>query len=131
MDIEIENGRALINQVSVRAYPARVDTSLQTLFQLDSDIPIPALSSIEIKGNWADPNGGGAINATNIQTMVTGTGYTFFDGIATPMWENIVITPSIGAEGFVYKVYNNGAAGILNSFNIRGFGIYPYNPVEA
>jgi hypothetical protein len=134
MDIEIENGNALANLVTIRAYPSRVDDEPVKVFQLDKPKTIAAMANfIKIIGTYADPSGGGQINAKEfVAPMVSGTHYRFTDvSGAIDLTSQITVTERYGTNRFVHTLRNNGQQGVLRQFDIYALGIYPYNPEEV
>lgn len=133
MDVEIENGEALANFVTITAFPSRVDETPVKLFQLDKNRNIAAMSTFKVVGTYANPNGGGPINVLSVVTpMVTGTNYRFTNADDTEdRSTQLIITEAYGTNRFRHFVLNNGKQGVLRQFDIYGYGIYPYNPEEV
>lgn len=133
-DLDIVHGRHLLNDVAFTVFPRVVDTTLKVLFTLGEPIFVPELGTIEFTGYFSDPAGGNQISGTNLQNPVITTDYLMFanaDGTGTNLSANITLTPSYSADGAKYTVVNSGAAGYITFFNQRGFGIYPYNPIDV
>lgn len=137
MDITSEYGRNVINHFTAWANPRRVDTSNVILFKLDSPIALGSGPEIEIKGTWADPAGGRSISAQDIIDPVITTDYLVFseeDGSGTNISSSLVFTfKDFGSSGFTVKVIQShpNFNGWLTSFQVRGHGVYNYNPIQA
>lgn len=137
MDITSEYGKNVINHFTAWANPRRVDTSNVILFKLDSPIALGSGPEIEIKGTWADPAGGRSISAQDIIDPVITTDYLVFseeDGSGTNISSSLVFTfKDFGSSGFTVKVIQShpNFNGWLTSFQVRGHGVYNYNPIQA
>ena len=131
-EIKLEPEPTLFNQVEITAYPTRTDPSPVKLFQLDVPINFAPNMRQTIKGRWANPDGGGAINAFDIVTpLITGTNYTFTNFPNT----QDVSTTLFNLSWFRSSTYNiqffATRYGVLRRLDIYGRGIYPYNPISA
>lgn len=137
VDVESDYGKQVINYFTVEANPRRKDTSTQVLFKLDTPILIGSGQTVTIKGNYADPTGGLPINA-NPADMITPTtptdykAWTNQDGTGTDFSASLVLVSTpFGTEGFTHQVRNDSIyAGWITKYNVRGLGIYNYNPIE-
>lgn len=131
-DTEVVYGENLINRMTVNAFPQRVDFTPQILFQLSAPIQIGPGETVEVKGTYSDPNGGGTpINAQNMIAPVADTDYKFYSALAADITAALSISASYGSEGFTHQVTNTGSvSGSLTILNCRGYGIYTYNPIE-
>lgn len=133
--VDSDYGKDVINYFTVRANPRRYDTSVQILFKLDQPLPISTGQTIRIKGNYADPAGGSPISGNNMIVPTTPTDYkawTNSNGTGIDISASIVLdsTP-FGGDGFTHAVRNNQTyPGWITQYNVRGFGIYNYNPIE-
>lgn len=139
MKVDVESGENVLNDISSKAYPRRVDTSIQTLFTLRNPI---SLTGGEIKTNirapYVDPNGGGTKVNANPSTMVTlvkNTDYQMFlnsDGTGTDLTNALRLNYTFGTEGTTFnEIQNTGTtSGWVTKLNVRGYGIYFYEPIE-
>lgn len=133
--IEASFGEHQINLFRSWANPRRVDTSAQILFQLNQPIAIASGQTITIKGTYADPSGGAAINGQNMITPAATTDYlvnTLEDGSGTNITASLsLISIDYGTEGFTHQVKNTStSSGFVIKYNTRGYGIYVYNPIQ-
>jgi len=134
IDVESDYGDGVINYITLRANPRRLSASAEILFQLDEPIPIGSSQTIEIRGSYADPQGGFPINGQDMIAPVITTDYlanTAQDGSGTNISANLTIVTGYGTEGFTHQVTNGSTSnGWITKFNCRGTGIYNYNPIE-
>jgi hypothetical protein len=131
---EAPYGDRVINRVETKGFPRRLDASVQVLFQLDEPIAIATGRTYILEGTWADPAGGGAINAQDHVTPVATTDYlanTAEDGSGSNITSDLEITVwRPGTDGFVAAIKNNNAALMyVTRFHPRAIGIYEYNPI--
>jgi len=136
MDIFSEYGTDVINHFTATAIPRRVDTSLVVLFKLDSPIALGSGPVVEIKGSYADPAGGRQISGQDIVDPVITTDYLVnskSDGTGTNLSSSLVFSSiQFGTEGFTVRIYNSSTTnGWLTKFNVRGHGVYNYNPISV
>lgn len=137
MEIVSEYGNDVINHFTATATPRRVDTSFVVLFNLDEPIALGSGPEIEIKGTYADPAGGAQISAQDVIDPVITTDYLVFsaeDGSGSNLSGYLTFTfKQFGTEGFTVKVKNTypSANGWLTKFNVRGHGVYNYNPISV
>lgn len=126
-------GQDVINHLTVQANPRRVDTSPVILFRLDAPFAINSGSTVELRGYYADPNGGAPCRGQNMIDPVATTDYlanTKSDGTGTNKTGALVITTGYGTEGFTHRIKNtDGGTVWVWKFNCRGYGIYNYNAV--
>lgn len=129
-----EYGTRMLNYITLKAFPRRVDTSLVILFRLSKPILIGSGRTVTIKGGYSDPNGGASCNAQGLVTPVIYTDYDARqneDGSGTIITADLSISAVFGSDGFTHTVTNTGAtSGYIITYNIRGYGIYTYNPIE-
>lgn len=133
MDVLDEYGKSVINQFTVTANPRRVDTAPVTLFKLDAPMMIGSWQTLEIKGNYVDPNGGDQINAQD--TPVPTIDYEMRsneDGSGTDLTANLhILSTQYGSEGFTHTVRNESSSiAYISKFDILGYGIYVYNTID-
>jgi len=137
MDVVSEYGNDVVNHFTAWANPRRVDTSNVVLFNLDSPIALGSGPLVEIKGTYADPAGGAQISGQNIIDPVLTTDYLVNskeDGSGTNISTDLIFSSiQLGTEGFTVRVKNSNTSfnGWLTKFNVRGKGVYNYNPISA
>lgn len=129
-----EYGAKTLNYITLKAFPRRIDTSLVVLFRLSKPILIGSGQTITIKGSYSDPNGGASCNAQGLVNPVANTDYLAYqneDTSGTIITADLSIVASYGSDGFSHQVTNTGAtSGYITQYNIRGYGVYTYNPIE-
>lgn len=134
---ELEYGEHLINELTVRHNPTRVDNSLSVLFSLNAPIYIAAGQTLlDFKVSYKDPTGGsGRINGSNMQPPVPVTDYRMFvnpNGTGADLTASLSFTVEYGSSGAVYKSMTNTGAigGWLTVLQARGFAVFIDQPVE-
>lgn len=135
LDFSAPYGENILNHATIWANPRRVDTSAQILFKLDQAFAIGSGKTFEFKGTYADPAGGLPINGQNMITPVATTDYlmnTKSDGSGTNITVSLtIVSITFGTEGYTAQLKNtNALTGWIIKFNVRGFGIYNYNPIQ-
>lgn len=133
MSVIDEYGKRVINQFTVTANPRRVDTAPQVLFKLDAPMLIGSWQTLEIKGNYVDPNGGDQINAQDNPTpTINYEMRSNEDATGTDLTANLhVLSTHFGSEGFTHVVRNeSNSAAYITTFDILGYGIYVYNTID-
>lgn len=133
----ITYGDQLINRITVIAYPKRLDSSAQVLYNLDNVMMIGSAETLTFRATYADPSGGATVNAVS-DTMVAPVATTDYtmntesDGSGTDITSDLVVSPVYGTEGITYTVTNNSIyTGYITKLQARGYGVYSYNPTEA
>lgn len=135
-DLGVSYGRGMVNRMTVRAYPKRIDTSVQVLYKLESPMQIGSGETVTFRGGYTDPTGGATVNAdpTTMVPPAATTDYTMNterDGSGTNITANAVVVAVYGTEAVNYSVTNNSAYTGYFSVQARGYGIYQYNPIEG
>ena len=139
MKVDIDTGENVLNKVSARVYPRRVDTSIQTLFTLQYPILLTAgETKTNIRGQYTDPNGGGTkVNAdpATMVAMVTGTHYRMTqnsDGTGADLTAALQIVYTFGSEGITFdSIHNTGSiSGYVSTLKAQGKGTYFYEPID-
>jgi hypothetical protein len=88
-----------------------------------------------LKGTWANPEGGEPVGGRDMITPVITTDYLMNsaeDGSGVDISADLIFTIEMGSEGFTaYMTSTNSTypVGYVTKFNVRGTGIYQYNPV--
>lgn len=133
--LDVTYGDNVRNQIRIRAYPKRVDTSDQVLFALESPLLVPSGVTTKITGTFRDPASKQQICGINMVAPVATTDYlcnTVSDGSGTNITASVTVTATYSANSVTYIIYNaNTQAGYMTRLQSRGRGIYPYNPIEA
>lgn len=70
IDASLRYGDAIVNRVTVQAFPKRLDTEDTILYSLSSPMPIATEETITFRAQYTDPTGGNRVNASN-GTMIT------------------------------------------------------------
>jgi concanavalin A-like lectin/glucanase superfamily protein len=144
-DFKAVYGDSVINRATAIVYPRRLDTSPQILFQLDKAFELTQRpfdddkrgQNFVLKGTWANPNGGTPVGGRDMVTPVITTDYLMNsaeDGSGTNISSSLYFEIEMGTEGFTAYLANTDATyptGYVTKFNVRGTGIYDYNPIEA
>jgi hypothetical protein len=116
------------NDAFIRNYPTKTDTSLHVLFELGTPILIAAGRTIELIGNYTDPEGGNVVNGTNMQTPVANTDFELFaneDGTGTNGTPSGTVSATYYGDVVEYRVKNNSTVPYwLTKLQARGYGIY-------
>lgn len=131
-DAEWKSGENVVNQMSVNNIPRKTDASLVVLYRISSPIQIGTTKKLIIDGSYSDPNGGTLISAVEI--VISVSDYTFnsaADGTGTDLIGNLEVLFVKGAGGFHAELVNDGPAGYLTSFQVRGKGRYKYSRIET
>ncbi|MEP0806257.1 MAG: hypothetical protein HRF47_12250 [Chloroflexota bacterium] len=136
-EMETDFGENLINELTVRNNPVRVDDTLQVLFSLDEPIEIGAGQTLpDMMVTYKDPTGGGLrINGTNLQTPVINTDYKMWsnrNGTGTDLTSNLSFTVEFGTSGAIIRSLTNtgDTTGFITKLDLRGYGVYTDNPIE-
>ncbi len=139
MKADVETAKNVLNDLSCKVYPRRVDVSNQTLFTLRQPISLTGgETKTNIRAPYVDPNGGGTKVNANPATMVTlvkNTDYQMFlnsDGSGTDLTNALSLAYTFGTEGTTFNALTNTGttSGWVTKLNIRGLGIYLYEPIE-
>jgi hypothetical protein len=134
VNAEVSYGDQLNNYLTVNAYPRKIDSAPQILFRLNEPVVIGSGKTVIIKGTYADPSGGLPISGQDMIDPVITTDYllnTLSDGSGSNISSDAVIVTDYGTDGFTHRVTNNNINnGYITLFNIRGYGIYLYNPIS-
>ena len=116
------------NDAYVRGYPTVTDTSLKVLFQIGSSIPLACGVTVELIGNYSDPNGGKPVNGTNMQTPVATTDFLFntaADGSGTNITASGTVTADYYGDVVVYRLNSSYlSTAYITKLQARGYGIY-------
>lgn len=135
LSLETQYGSNLVNRVSVKAYPRKVDSAATTvLFSLNTAISLSAGETKTFRGTYRDPSGGAnKVSGKDMVAPEATTDYLFnskADGTGTNLTANLSVTAVYGSEGVEYTLTNNGSAGYVTKLQARGKGIYIYDPIQ-
>lgn len=131
---KITPSKLLLNDISISAYPKRIDTTSQTLYNLSTPFFLGVNESKKFKAIFIDPDGGGTpINGTDIDPLVTGTHYqmnTNSAGTGLDLTSSLLVSNSeIGSSSIFWNVTNSGTVGgWVTRLRVTGLGVYPYEP---
>ena len=132
-DAKVTPDELLLNDISISAFPKRLDTSNQILSDIAEPIYLGAGQSYSFKVNFVDPYGGGTqINGTDMVTPVTGTHvqmWTNSAGNGANLSGNLVFSATFGAGDVFWQLQNTGSVGgYVTRLRAEGIGVYPYDP---
>jgi hypothetical protein len=134
LNLKIERTVEPYNTGFVNAFPRRVDTELIESFRLGNPIRLAPGTTTFIKGRFVDPNGGQRIAATNLQSMVTGTGFQYWQtisGTGADWSSQISVTPTFYGDLADYQIDHIGSDfGFLTKLTQQGYGIYTDTPIQ-
>lgn len=129
----------IINRATGQVFPRRFDTSNIVLFNLERVQAIPRGTVFEFQARYRDPaQKASRVGGFDVQEPVAGVDYTFNtaeDGSGTDITDFLVVTVIKDGNSALVKVENRlgtsqAADGYLTSFQIKGKGIYSYEPVS-
>ncbi len=125
------------NRVQVSVHPRRVDAAATTvLFNLGSKPDIVRGTSFEISAPYRDPSQPSQrVGGKDMVQPVATTDYTFnaqADGSGTDITGQLKITVVFGGNAARVLVENMGPLdGFLTKFQLRGRGLYDFEPIVA
>jgi len=122
------------NRVECKCYPSKIDAAATTLlWKLQETFPLANGASIELVCPFRDPTTGGRISATDVVTpLVSGTHIKFGsvdDGSTNDLIANLTYPMTVGANTAKIVMTNSGALGYVNFLELKGKGIYTYDPI--
>jgi hypothetical protein len=126
-------GKSVVNEYSVTNIPRNTDTTAVVIYELGSPIQIGTSQKHYINPGYSNPEGGSTIRAFDVITPVAGTDYIFTenqDGTGTVLTANLLLVFQPYANNALMGFFNRGQPGYLVKAQIRGKGIYRYNPIE-
>ncbi len=128
--------RKQIKKIIVTVHPAQVDAGNTTvLFTLQKQIEIPAGGQASFICSYKDPNGNRRTSAKDQITPVAGTDFNFSSssGIGSDLNGSLsFVSFNPAADQADVVVQNNsGVTGYLWFFQLRGRGIYRYDPLSV
>jgi hypothetical protein len=135
-DLNVTYGSNIINSMKITAYPKEVDSAATTvLFTLNQPIMLTSGETQEFTARYTDPSGGGRrVNGMNMVTPVITTDYLFNtleNGTGSNISTSLDVVATFGAESVTYILTNNHTGiGYVTHLQIRGKGIYNYNPIS-
>jgi hypothetical protein len=123
--------------VDVTIWPRRVDPNLVTLATLVTGgqyLSIGPGETAQILLSYRDPNGSSRIGGTGVVAPAIGTDYKFGsvgDGTTFDLNADLTFVSSeVGGNTTLFLVRNDaGVTGYINLFKLRGYGVYPFDPV--
>ena len=131
--IVIDDAGQVYDRYRIQVTPRRIDTSLVVLATLNTHIYLSPGEERAFTLQYIEQVSGNRISGKTIQIPEIGTDYKFGtvdDGTTQDLNANLAITMvRTGANSSDMKAKNNGlAGGYLNLCQLRGYGIYAYNP---
>jgi hypothetical protein len=127
-------GKGVVNEYNATNVLRNTDTTEVILYTLGSPIEIGTGEKKNIGGGYSDPNGGTVIQAYGVLDPVATTDYQFWserDGTGTDLTANLTMVFNDYTNNWQQYIRNNGPAGYLTFYRVRGKGIYKYNPTET
>ena len=124
LDLLVVNGENVINDVTVKVYPRKVDAGLTVLFTLQKAQTIPAGDTITLRGGYIDATTKKTCNATGFTDVATNVSYTLSAGAVS-------IVADFGSEAFSLDITNAGAALDLLTLTISGKAVHLDEPIES
>jgi hypothetical protein len=124
---------SVINDMSITIIPRNTDTVPQVLYTLGSPIESGTGVKRHIVGGYSDPNGGTVVQAFDVVEPLGTTDYLFNsleDGTGTDLTANLFVVFNYTSGYFDFGYRNDGPPGYLTFLQVRGKGIYKYNPIE-
>lgn len=123
-----------IKRVTTVTYPSQVDASDVVLWTLQKEITLLAGASYTFTARFRDPSGKSTrVAAASLATLLAGTDYSFSSssGSGTDLNANLLITVALGADQADVTITNSAPiVGYLWQMQLRGKGIYLYEPIE-
>ncbi len=135
-NLDVEYGTNLLNFVSIKAYPRRIDTSNVVLYSMANEIELSAGETKTFVGRFRDPSyEAQKVSGKDMVTPVAYTDYTMYantGGGGADLTGDLSVTANYGTDGVQYVLENTGASnGYINLLQARGLGIYFYDYVES
>ena len=126
-------GKNIENQIRVRVYPKKIDTTIKVLFALDSPIVVPPSSTKTFTGTFKDGNN--PINGTGFVDPVANTDYTANtkpDGSGTDVTDSFLVAAVFSSQSVNFAITNNSIyPAHITKLTARGYGITSYNPIDS
>lgn len=104
-DLSVVNGEYVLNDITVKVYPRKVDANISVLFTLQKAMVLGAGETVTIRGTYKDAYGI-PVNACGFTNIATNVAYTLSGGAIT-------IDPALaifGSEAFRFDIANAGGA---------------------
>lgn len=133
-ELEVEYARSNVkNLIRMKLYPKKIDAAATTvLYTGQVKFSIAAGASTTVICPFRDPTGGSPISAMDVvNPLVADTDYKFgsTEGTANDLNGNLGIVATIGGNSAKLVLTNGaGVTGWVNLLQIRGKGIYSYDP---
>jgi hypothetical protein len=130
----------IYNDVRVSTHPVRIDAAATTvLATAQQEFNVGAGQTITITLRYRDPSGGSnRVSGTAMVSPVDGTDYEFTATAASgsnDLTGQVTNTAYFGSNSAEMAITNNAAvtaySGGAEIYQVRGKGIYPYDPVES
>lgn len=137
-EINVKRARSeIFNRVKVSANPRRADANATTvLYQYDSAqlLALGPSESATIIGQYRDPDQRAQrVGGVDLVSPVAGTDYAFGTGTGdTSLTADLGVSVSAGGNSVIITLTNNAAvSGFVTLLQIRGRGLYAYDPVTV
>ena len=134
--IDTNYGRDVINYITTKVYPRKVDSSTVVLYTSDYIRKIDAGETVSVIARYTDPNQEAQnVAGKDFITPVATTDYTANaqeDGGGADLTANLGVTVTFSRTSAEIELENTGGADLyVTFFQLRGKGIYAYSPVEV
>ena len=126
---------AVYNRIKTTIYPVQRDTLPVILYALQREISLTPSQVYTFTARYTDPlSSGRRVSGENMITPVADTDYKMSNisgNGGNNLNPSLGINVTFGANSAGVILTNNGTStGYVNRFNLRGYGLYEYDPVE-
>jgi hypothetical protein len=125
----------IYNNVKVVTYPVKKDGTAVTLFTLQHELSLAPGQSYTLIARYTDPLGAGRrISGEEMVTPMVNTDYKMssLPGGGNDLNTSLGVVMTFGANSAKAELTNNASiTGYINLFNLRGKGLYEYDPIET
>lgn len=131
------NRDEVLNVIRAVTHPRTQDGAATTvLYQLQSTPLVTAGDTVELAGDYTDPNQRAVrVSGKDMVAPVATTDYLMnsqADGLGSNLTANFTVTAAYTGNAVFYTITNNGAVdGYITFLRSRGRGIYDFSPVTA
>lgn len=133
--VSVSRGKSVLyNRARAMVYPRKADGSDVVLFTLEGDPPrIEKNQTLEFTAQYVDPDQlASRVGAISVVTPVASTDYTFERASGKDLTAALDVDVEIGANSSDVVLTNTGGKPArVTLFQLRGKGLYSYEPVEA
>jgi len=134
----VRDENRIVNDMKQTTHPAEVEDTSGTasvLYTHQKNESLVPGQSITFNARYVDPNQKAQrVSGQSMVTPVKGTDYIFDDdegSLNGDLNDDLGVTVTFGGNSAEVTLTNNGSSGgFVNLFQLRGFGIYNYEPTE-